>query len=193
MPVLPGRRRCERGAVVAAVLAFDDWVKPPLSLNDRPKHWAARGKHVAEVRELAADLCRDAIAAGRLDVLEPIVVTLVWYAPTRAARDADNPVATLKPVCDGLVDAGLVPDDTPEWMDKRPVQIVYRKNEPGVELHVETAADVELRVARAILALNDERGGDVLDGGVYDQQANALALARVALDAARFASLPIGV
>lgn len=166
---------------MSAVLAFD-WAKPPLSLNDRPKHWAARGAQVAKVRELAATLCREQIAAGNLDVLDPVVVTLVWFAPDRRARDADNPVATLKPICDGLVDAGLVPDDTPEWIDKRPVQIVYRKGEPGVELHIEAEAEVVARAARAIHASS----GDAKRMGITWCER----MARVALDAARFAPLP---
>lgn len=172
------------------MLAFD-WVKPPLSLNDRPKHWAARGAQVAKVRELAAVLCREQIAAGNLDVLDPVVVTLVWFAPDRRARDADNPVATLKPVCDGLVDAGLVPDDTPEWIDKRPVQIVYRKNEPGVELHIETWAEVVERAAVAFAVhaglVSPSTGGP----GVNDEVREVV---RVVLAAAgRFASLPASV
>ena len=44
-------------------------------------------------------------------------------------------------MCDGLVDAGIVPDDTPEFMDKRAPVIRY---EPGgvarMELTVEEAS-----------------------------------------------------
>lgn len=175
---------------MSTVLSFD-WPKPPLSLNDRPRHWAARGAQVARVREQAAELCRERIADGSLDVLEPVVVTLVWYAPTRAKRDSDNPVATLKPVCDGLVDAGLVPDDTPEWMDKRPVQIVYRKNEPGVELHIETWAEV---VERAAVAIHELTEGDPFGDYHPSHQTKVRAQAVAALGAAgRFASLPPSV
>lgn len=149
---------------MSAILLFD-WAKPPLSLNDRPKHWRARADEIAEVRELAAELCRQQIDAGALGVLEPVVATLVWYAPDRRARDADNPVATLKPVCDGLVDAGLVPDDTPEWIDKRPVRIVYRKGEPGVELHIETRAEVLVRAGQAVISMGSKFPFD-MDGQI---------------------------
>lgn len=168
-----------------------DWDKPPLSLNDRPPHWARRGAEVRAVRDLAAKLCTEHLAGSTFYVLEPIVVTLVWYAPTRGKRDTDNPVATLKPICDGLVDAGLVPDDTPEWMDKRPVRIVYRKGEPGVELHIETRAEV---VERAALAAAQHFGIVSPSNGKPAVNDELRELARVMLDAGGwFASLPPSV
>ena len=58
--------------------------------------------------------------------LEGRVVELVWFVTDKRRRDADNPVLTLKALCDGLVDAEIVPDDTPEYMTKLPVRIEYR-------------------------------------------------------------------
>lgn len=127
------------------------WERPPLSLNDRPKHWAQHATLVQHVRETAAILTRNAIYNGALIPGTQIIVTLVWYIPTLARRDEDNPVATLKPLCDGLVDAGLVPDDTPEWMAKRPVRFIYRKREPGMELWVESREDVVERASRVFM------------------------------------------
>ena len=140
------------------------WPKPPLSLNDRPSHPKARNRDVQGVRSAAAVACAERIADGSLDVLEPVTVTLVWFAPDKRKRDADNPVATLKALCDGLADAGLVPDDTPEWMDKRPVQIIYRKGEPGVELHVEVTADVVERQVERVARIMANRWGIEPDG-----------------------------
>lgn len=149
---------------MTAVVLPLPWPKPPLSLNDRPSHPKARNREVQGVRSAAAVACAERIADGSLDVLEPVTVTLVWFAPDRRKRDADNPVATLKALCDGLADAGLVPDDTPEWMDKRPVRIVYRKGEPGVELHVEVTADViERQVARVAEHLAERAGMQVAE------------------------------
>lgn len=45
-------------------------------------------------------------------------VTLHYRPRDNRRRDADNLVPTLKALCDGLVDAGLVPDDTPNYMHK---------------------------------------------------------------------------
>lgn len=68
-------------------------------------------------------------------------VRLTWFVNTRYRRDADNIVSTLKAACDGLVDAGIVPDDTPGLMAKLMPVIEYR---PGVrqslEILIETVA-----------------------------------------------------
>lgn len=56
-------------------------------------------------------------------------VQLHYLPADNRRRDTDNLVATLKPLCDGLVDYGLVPDDTPEFMAK-PEPIIH-KHERG--------------------------------------------------------------
>lgn len=43
---------------------------------------------------------------------------LVWLTPDKRRRDEDNIVATAKAAWDGLVDYGIVPDDTPDYMTK---------------------------------------------------------------------------
>lgn len=48
--------------------------------------------------------------------LAPSIVTVTLPVRDRRARDPHNYFATVKPVVDGLVDAGLWPDDTPEWV-----------------------------------------------------------------------------
>ncbi|WP_162786781.1 hypothetical protein [Janibacter anophelis] len=42
----------------------------------------------------------------------------MYEPPDRRRRDEDNLFATLKPLADGLVDAGVVADDTPDLMRK---------------------------------------------------------------------------
>lgn len=174
---------------MTVIIPFD-WPKPPLGLNDRG-HWAKRSPVIADVRQAAMLACRSKINRGALKPGEPVEVTLVWYAPDRTRRDADNPVATLKPICDGLVDAGLVPDDTPEWMDKRPVQIIYRKGQPGVELRIETRAEV---VERAALEVAERFSIVSPSLGVPAVNDELREMVGVVLDAAgRFASLPPSV
>ena len=103
---------------------------PPLSLNQR-MHWAKKSKITKQVRMIAR------AGARHIPDLPACEVELVWFVKDRRRRDTDNPVATLKALCDGLVDAEVVPDDTPDYMHKRPVQIIYR---PGQD------AALELRV-----------------------------------------------
>lgn len=83
----------------------------PLSLNSR-QHWRAKARDVARVRKLAAKAVAD-LGVPRMTYVE----VELHYAPRdRRRRDADNLVATVKPCHDGLVDAGVIPDDTPEYL-----------------------------------------------------------------------------
>lgn len=84
---------------------------PPISLNSRQN------------RFVKARLTRDlrAEARYRANNIPPLAladVTLEWVNVDKRRRDEDNMFATLKPLADGLVDAGIVPDDTPEYMLK---------------------------------------------------------------------------
>jgi crossover junction endodeoxyribonuclease RusA len=63
------------------------------------------------------------------------------YRPaTNRHRDVDSLVATSKPALDGCVDAGLIPRDTPEYVDHRmPVIHPYEKGKgAAIWLEVET-------------------------------------------------------
>lgn len=94
------------------------WKSPPLTLNQR-MHWAVKARLTKEVRLIAK------VKARGIPDIERCSVELVWFVTDKRRRDADNPVLTLKALCDGLVDAEIVPDDTPEYMTKLPVRIEY--------------------------------------------------------------------
>lgn len=88
------------------------YTKPPLSLNDR-MHWRAKAKITAEIRDWICQWAFYNVPACAVTEVE------LHYVPRDARRrDADNLVLILKAACDGLVDAGVVPDDTPELMRK---------------------------------------------------------------------------
>lgn len=97
------------------------WKAPPLTLNQR-MHYMVKARLTKQVRLVGFAKAR----ASRIPDLEKCSVELVWYVNTKHRRDTDNPVLTLKALCDGLVDAEVVPDDTPEFMTKLPVRIEYR-------------------------------------------------------------------
>jgi crossover junction endodeoxyribonuclease RusA len=46
----------------------------------------------------------------------PSIIRWTITFPTMRRRDPHNFFPTLKPIIDGLVDAGVWPDDTPEWV-----------------------------------------------------------------------------
>lgn len=85
---------------------------PPLSLNGARGNPYARARTVKQVRRLAHLKALE----QKIPRLHRCVIEL-HYAPTdRRRRDALNLVATLKPIEDGIVDAGCVPDDTAEFV-----------------------------------------------------------------------------
>jgi crossover junction endodeoxyribonuclease RusA len=84
-----------------------------LNANQRD-HWQARARKVKVLRHASAVMARNA----RIPALAHITVGLQYIPTRKGRRDADNLVPNLKALCDGLVDAGIVPDDTPEWMTK---------------------------------------------------------------------------
>lgn len=89
------------------------WPAPPLTANQR-LHWRRHAAIVADVRATVTTLARSiGVPAG-----EYATVGLTWTPPDRRRRDEDNLVPTLKVCADALVDAGVVPDDTPTWMTK---------------------------------------------------------------------------
>lgn len=83
----------------------------PANLNHR-KHWSARNDAAQHIRQVAWA----SIRAARVPRLAKVHMRLDVTPPDRRRRDSDNLVATLKPVKDALVDAGVVPDDTPEFV-----------------------------------------------------------------------------
>lgn len=81
---------------------------PLLSMNDR-QHWAAW-------RWNATAAAVKAIPSSTRMPMQPCVVSVALPVKDKRRRDPHNYFATVKPIVDGLVDAGLWPDDTPEWV-----------------------------------------------------------------------------
>lgn len=81
----------------------------PVTLNDR----LHRQQHAARMRDwrVAAGWCA---RADRVPALDRIYVELHATPPTRRRRDADNLAPCVKACIDGLRDAGVIPDDTPD-------------------------------------------------------------------------------
>lgn len=109
------------------------WSTPPLTANLRLS-WPVRARLTRDVRTTVGWLAK----AARIPPAAHCTVTLVWAPGDCRRRDADNLVATLKPCADGLVDAGIVPDDTPALMTKRMPQILPPPHPVGMWLDVET-------------------------------------------------------
>lgn len=104
------------------------FTRPPLNLNQR-MHWAQKAELTRDIRRevaVKARPLRDQFAPG------PIIVALHWQPKDNRRRDSDNPVLSAKACFDGLVDAGLVADDTPDQMLKlMPIIHPAVKGEPA--------------------------------------------------------------
>lgn len=113
-----------------------DWPQPPLTANQR-LHWRTRARLTSDVRQAAAWQA----AASKFPQTTRLDVSLTWVVKDKRRRDADNIVPTLKALCDGLVDAGIVPDDTPHYMVKHMPRIVHDPSQsPHLELHIAEVA-----------------------------------------------------
>lgn len=82
-----------------------------MSLNDR-KHWRATLDTKAALRQLG-------VLAGRAARLEfdRARLTVLFHWPDRRIRDRHNYFPTIKHVLDGIVDAGVLPDDSDKYLD----------------------------------------------------------------------------
>lgn len=92
----------------------------PLSVNEGG-HWAAKRRRLEPWKDLAwataQNYRRKAARSAPGRPVGPITVQVVLPFRGRARRDPHNYTGTVvKAVVDGIVRAGLVPDDTAEWV-----------------------------------------------------------------------------
>ena len=96
----------------------------PLSLNDR-QVWAVKAKAVKAWRGAAWGLARN----QRIPPCRRITVELLYVPRDDRARDPLNLVASLKACEDGLVDAGIIPDDSSAFHTSV-MPVITRKGPP---------------------------------------------------------------
>jgi hypothetical protein len=79
---------------------------PPHSANAR-LHWAERARRTRLWRNGANIRAQ----AARIPWLDRAHVVVEWLPPDKRRRDPGNLAPAAKAICDGLVDAGVLPDD----------------------------------------------------------------------------------
>lgn len=89
-----------------------DLVGTRMTANDRPPHWAARNRVTREWRTLAAARARQL----RIPALDRAHILVEWLAYDRRRRDPANASPMGKAAVDGIVDAGVLPDDSAEYL-----------------------------------------------------------------------------
>lgn len=88
-------------------------VELPISEHLSSNHRRHR-MHEAQVRSTIREAAGWAMRAARVPKLDRIDVRLHVVPPDKRRRDRHNYNPTLKPCLDGIVDAGIIADDTPE-------------------------------------------------------------------------------
>lgn len=86
-----------------------------LSANDK-MHWAARSRLTKQLRQWGYLLGREGEGVARLG-LTLARVEMEFAYPDRRRRDRSNLAPTVKAIMDGLIDAGLLPDDADRFLD----------------------------------------------------------------------------
>lgn len=87
--------------------------KPPLTLNDR-RAWQAKWRADQAVKTTVGLMLRP----HRIPPLTRCSVQLEYQPRDDRRRDTDNLLGTGKVIYDSIVQAGIVPDDTPQYMTK---------------------------------------------------------------------------
>jgi len=109
------------------------WTAPPASANDRD-HWRVKAKKVAAIREVGRDAAFAAVGI-ETSTATRFAIGLTYVPRDRRRRDPDNLVVPLlKALIDGVVDSGLVPDDTPQYVEREFPVIAEPDGDPRLEL-----------------------------------------------------------
>lgn len=86
-----------------------------LTANDKP-HWARKAALTKQLRRWGYLLGREGQGVARLHLTRARVEFEFAY-PDRRRRDRSNLAPTVKALMDGLIDAGLLPDDADRYLD----------------------------------------------------------------------------
>ncbi len=101
---------------------------------------ASRGGRIAKA------VCAKKQKTTTVEAIEQMSIeTLQWehcevfvdlYYKNKARRDTDNAIGSLKSMYDGIVLAGVVDDDTPDYMTRPEPRMLVDKNEPRAEITI---------------------------------------------------------
>lgn len=117
-----------------------------LTANDK-MHWAARSRLTKQLRQWGYLLGREGEGVARLG-LRHARVEMEFAYPDRRRRDRSNLAPTVKAIMDGLIDAGLLPDDADRFLDGPHTVIATRLADhcvavPRYEVRIRVYADTD--------------------------------------------------
>jgi Holliday junction resolvase RusA-like endonuclease len=116
-------------------------ILPPLAKALQPNCTVATmGMRMAKGRIVAAQRKRTVLAVQNEECESlpwaKCSVHAKFYFKDKRGRDIDNLIGALKSTYDGLVDAGIVPDDTPEYMVRDMPEVFIDRQHPRVEITI---------------------------------------------------------
>lgn len=82
---------------------------PLLNANGR-EHWSKRASGTSTIRMVARNLSKD------IPRLEKVKIRGIYYAPNNRRRDTSNLFPSVKAAVDGLVDSGVLKDDSDRYV-----------------------------------------------------------------------------
>lgn len=94
-------------------------------------HRMAGAKMKAEYTDIAYFAC---ISQNLPLFKRPVKIHFVWYSTNRR-MDTDN-IRWCKPILDGLVLAGVLPDDSQRWVQQLSDTFLVDKDNPRVEVEI---------------------------------------------------------
>lgn len=121
-PPPPGLAFAPTARVVGGGRELRLWLPRVPRADEGPngRSWKVKSRATVEWRELVASALAT-LEPDRPRGWSPVRVRyIVHLPPGRRAMDRDNLVACMKPVLDGLVRGGVMPDDSPEHVPEPP-------------------------------------------------------------------------
>jgi crossover junction endodeoxyribonuclease RusA len=114
---------------------------PPAELSPNARVlWPAKHRATKAYREDCGWQAKAQVSPGTT-LIAPVKATTTFYVRDRKRRDLDNLMARLKPLWDGIVDAGLLEDDSAEHLRHgEPALVVERESPARVEVVLEEIA-----------------------------------------------------
>lgn len=108
----------------------------PVSVNEtKGRHWSVQAKRTTPWRDVAMAHLRNARIRKAVpwEGQVPVTVHLALPFARNARRDPHNYVGTnVKAVVDGMVAAGIVPDDNPDWVTVLEPALTVQPDPPRV-------------------------------------------------------------
>jgi Holliday junction resolvase RusA-like endonuclease len=104
--------------------------RPPMPNTNAKRGWQSAMKHNAHWKGVAAAAADDAVDRQHAGVWAPLKrasLHIRFIVPTKARRDLDNLIASIKPLTDGLVAARILEDDSTDVVSEMLFAWDYQK------------------------------------------------------------------